>query len=220
MKANNLLLCVCLGMSVLTGRASAGTWAEVGDAGELIGTHQDPMGTGSLDTITGMLDPQNNDFVDMYCITITNPPSAFSAVTSSPFMLNFSLWLFDSNKHGVTGTQGGFLFFLPPALSSTSVPTTGTYYLAITSWEMFPYDSSGQLIWNVTRDGVEYPANGPGLANQLASWAPIGGSHPFDSYTIFLTGGSYCSQVPEPASWVLAGVCLTTLLVRRWSRGI
>jgi len=77
--------------------AVAPTHIEIGDAGNLPGTAQDPGGVGPLTSIAGTAGGGDED---MYKICITNP-SAFSATTGAMADFDTQLFLFDSTGRGV-----------------------------------------------------------------------------------------------------------------------
>ncbi len=190
--------------SILPYTALAQTWSETGDAGNLISSSQNTIGTGSLTTIKGSLTPAF-DFEDIYCITITDP-TIFSATSSSP---NTPLWLFDIAGNGVTSQEGIYLN-TPSKITGSFVSNSGIYHLAISDHDILAYNSASQDIWNSNPRSVETPPNGTGAPGPLASWSPFGASLGLGNYTITLTGASYgnCS-VPEPSSLAfLSGVGL------------
>lgn len=176
------------------------SWAESGDAGDLVGTAQNTLGSGALTTITGTLSSSpffNGDPVDMYCINIPDP-MAFSATLSPGSIQMNPLFLFNPSSMGITSQEGFYNQNGGPSRIGISVhpPAPGTYYLAIGRHDHYAFDSSFELIWQ-SEDGLEHPPNG--LAGPLVSWGPYGGEGGIGPYTINLTGVNPC-EVPEPAT--------------------
>ena len=88
--------------------ARAGTWTEVGDAGESVASAQMTIGVGSLNVIKGNL----FGFTDMFCIRILHDGTAFSATTDIGTIaqvnggsLDTMLMLFDSTGKGIVGND-------------------------------------------------------------------------------------------------------------------
>ena len=202
------------GIAVMSQGAFAQTWTEVGDAGELVGTHQDTLGTGAMTTILGNL-AVNTDAVDMYCIDIRDPLT-FSATSSSP---STPLWLFDLNGNGVT-SQEGYYLTTPSKITGSFVQTAGIYYLAISMHDTLAYNSSSLDIWNNAPRSVETIPNGAGAPGPLASWSAFGAVLGAGPYTITLTGTDYGNcMVPEPGSVAfLAGLVALGFASRRSRR--
>src|SRR5688500_9726943 len=91
-------LAILLTASFFVGTARGSTWAEVGDAGDLPGSAQTPIG--ELTTITGIASTSLD--VDLYRILISNP-STFSASVSGgdgSGLYNSALALFNQNGSG------------------------------------------------------------------------------------------------------------------------
>ena len=73
--------------ALLANPAHAVNWTEVGDAGDLLSTAQEPMGNGPLRNIYGTI--STNADVDLYRIFISDPTSFSASVTSTSG--NFSI---------------------------------------------------------------------------------------------------------------------------------
>ena len=211
---------IAMMLVLTTGTAGASmVWTEQGDAGELVGTHQTPTGTGSLDTIDGVLG--NNTFglvdvdVDVYCVYIATP-GLFSATVAlaagSPTMASIlQLWLFDSNGIGIT-SQEGFYLSTPTKITGSFVNSAGKYYLAVSDHDIVPYTALSQTIWSVAPRSIETPPNGSG-SGPLASWSPFGFQNGTGQYSIELTGTGFCCQpLPEPGTLLLAAFALAGLV--------
>lgn len=215
-------------LTALTACATAsyaqGTWDELvnglGDAGDLVATAQHTVGTGPLTTITGTLTNQglpDDDLVDMYCITITDPINFRATLSSSPGQTQYNpLFLFYPNSNGIT-SQEGFYAGTPSAIGIlVHPPVAGTYYLAIGTHDNYALNPVRQGIWTVANP--ETPPNGPGAPGPLDSWFRGGGGPGGDGpYTITLAGASYC-EVPEPASLLFSALGGALLLLRGRNR--
>lgn len=202
----------------LASAAYAGTWDEAlgpgGDAGDLLPSAHVTTGPGSLDLINGAIDPDNGDFIDVYCIRITNP-AAFTASTVGLTAMDTQLFLFDSAGVGLAmsddadAAHGGGSGIYQSAISGQFVPAAGIYYLAITPYDVDPGNSDPNYIWADSPYNVERAPDGPGAANPvLAVW----GGSAFDAgtYGIALTGAEF-HLTPEPASLVLLGLAAFAL---------
>jgi hypothetical protein len=157
---------------VLSTQARAATWAERGDAGSFLPSAQVPVGTGSLDHITGSIRrafPHADE--DLYKICLTR--RAFSATTSTGS--DPMLYLFD--RHGRVVAFNDDSIGLESQLSIPS-PVAGTYFLAIVSFANFAEDAQGNVLLA--------PGDGP-----LDHWSEQG-FHTFH-YTITLHGARPCA---------------------------
>jgi hypothetical protein len=161
-----------------------------GDAGDLPATAMTIPGAGPLTAIRGS--GGGND-ADMYAIYICDPTSFSASTSNTETNLDTQLFLFNSSGIGVASDDdnpaGGFT----SVITNTFVTTPGLYYLAITTYDKDPLDSSGNLIWNDTPYNVERAPDGPGAANPIAQWnVGAGGS---GGYLITLTG--VCRGAPS-----------------------
>ncbi len=187
--------------------ATGQIWNEVGDAGDLVGTHQVPTGSGPLTTIVGDLFVSAGPYgdVDMYCIHIDDPMT-FSATLAVGANISSvePLWLFDAGAGGVT-SQEGFYIPAPTQITGTFLPPgPADYYLAISPHDVFALNAANAEIWSFAPRTLETPPNGTGAAGPLTQWAAFGSGFPV-AYEIQLTGASYC-LVPEPAPLSLFGL--------------
>jgi hypothetical protein len=175
-----------LTIGALTLSASAQTWTEQGDAGDLPETAQS-TGSGTLSQIQGSLDV--ND-VDMYAIYITDPAN-FSASTVGGATFDTQLWLFDSDGKGVVFNDDavGTTVAQSRIDNSTGCLTgrsPGVYYLAISRYNRDATGCGDGLIWrNDPFRAVRCP-DGAEPTSRVAGWTgtTTGGV----TYTIFLTG--------------------------------
>jgi hypothetical protein len=203
-------------MALAVGVASAGTWTEVGDAGDLITTGNVTDGLGALTLINGAI-ALNND-ADLYQIKIVDE-AAFTASTKSQYGgsagFDSRLYLFDSSGFGVSFNDDDPVYGGGGStISSTFVTANGLYWLAISKYPLSPNSwTSGTwaFIWNSNPYNTERAPDGPGKLNPLGSWTGAFPSGTSVSYGIALTGAEFA--VPEPAA--LALLVLAALGLRR-----
>ncbi len=190
------------------GFASAQSWAEVGEAGDLPGTAQTPVGVGALTTITGNLLTTGD--ADMYLINIPNPGAGFEAKTSgNSTTIDTQLFLFDAAGMGVTHNDDDPLgTVLQSRISNAFVTTPGNYLLAISRYNRDP-QSAGGLIWANSPFNVERAPDGPGAGQPITSWVNTNAG---GDYQIDLRGANF---VPEPASLTLLALGGLALIRRR-----
>ncbi|HEX7879858.1 MAG TPA: hypothetical protein VF720_10635, partial [Candidatus Eisenbacteria bacterium] len=178
--------------------ATAASWSEQGDAGDLPATAQITAGAGGLTQITGSL-PSDAD-IDMYCFRVTDRASFF-AFRICAGIAEPDLWLFDQNGAGIELNDG--CMFSQTNLSAGFVPTNGLYYLAVSLSDRDARNAGGQIIWNSPSQSAPRAPDGPGAPGPLVSWG--GSAFPLGpvTYSIQLNGATFCDiPVPaEPASW-------------------
>ncbi|SFW18477.1 PEP-CTERM protein-sorting domain-containing protein [Nitrosovibrio sp. Nv17] len=206
----------------LANPAYAVNWVERVDAGNLLGTAQEPTGDGSLNNIRGLL--EHNQDIDLFKIYISNPTTFSASVTAN---FNSVLSLFDSTGLGVYGNDDAKLGDTNaglPAGHAFGPQAAGWYYLAISTDEVMPTSGSGtgpeNYIASITSE--PYTAvlgpTGPGGGSPLTGWATEGDPNlgVFESYRIRLSGVTV-SPVPEPETYgmLLAGLGLVGAMVRR-----
>ena len=112
--------------------SNAQSWAEVGDAGDLVSSAQRVAGTGALVAITGQIACCRAD-IDMFEIVI---PGAFSATVSVRFdgyVHNSRLFLFGPSLVAQTPTPSQ-----SPVVSYSAAGRPGNYFLAIAPDSMEP----------------------------------------------------------------------------------
>lgn len=175
-----------------------GSWIEQEDAGDLTFNAQDITGDGEVPGIVGILGFSD---ADMYRIDICQP-GLFSATTVNGTDIDTQLFLFDSSGLGVTfNDDAPGQSVLQSALTSTFLASSGTYYLAISTYDSDPLTEESLPIWVDGPFGVERAPDGSGAGGAFAQWE-------FDeladegNYTIFLTGVSVvgaCNGNPCPS---------------------
>jgi MYXO-CTERM domain-containing protein len=184
-----------LAVAITASGAFAQVWAEVGDAGELVGTAQ-VTGGGVLTSITGALTTGD---ADMYLITI-NTPTSFSASTVGGAAFDSQLFLFTSAGVGIAfnddaGPLQSALTVGNPLYASLAA---GQYLLAVSGFNHDP-TSAGGAIFPDSFPGIFGPT-GPGGGSPVTGWTAAGAS---GTYTIALTG---VRAAPGPASLALIGL--------------
>ncbi len=192
-----LLLCVALGM-LLVAPAMGQVWTEQGDAGDLPGTAQVPTGTGALTTINGDL-PAGD--ADMYCITI-DTPSTLDIQTCVGTTFDTQLFLFRNDGVGVGMNDDNCSLqsqITPATMSCPNAVGPGSYFIAVTKYNLDPIDALGQLLW--VAGTAEHCADGPGAANAINGWT--GTTTTGGAYQITMTSVSYCggATAVEPSTW-------------------
>ncbi len=192
--------------ALLGGVANGQIWTESGDAPDLL-PGQETQGSGALTQIDGF--HAAND-ADLYKITIADA-GAFSATTTGGTSLDTQLFLFDSNGFGVTSDDDDPNGGLQSRITGQFVPGPGTYYLAISAYNMDPSSSSG-LIWNSSPFNVERQPDGPGAGDPLESWNSSGSSE--GEYSIFLTGAEFAGTAG--LDLIINGECPGNIFVS-WS---
>jgi hypothetical protein len=202
-----LVLASVVGVMAIPSAAHAITisWAETGDAGDLPGTAQKPLGPlASLTSITGAIGSTTD--ADMYQLHVTG---LFSATTvGTPGTLgDTQLFLFDVFGRGVEGNDNTAAN-ARSTLPITFGPPPGTYYLVIAGYNVDPVSVGGLIFADTPRGNLD-TASGPGAGSPISGYT---GTSSTGTYTIALTG----VQVPEPDIVLLLGAALAlTAGVRR-----
>jgi hypothetical protein len=182
--------------------ARAQSWAEVGDAGDLPGTAQVPIGVGFITHITGTMTGNP----DMYLIHIA-PGGGFTATTETAgTTFDTQLFLFTTTGIGIAmndDTTGSAPFHSTLSGPLLSQIPAGNYLLAISVFGTEPV-SAGGLIFPDVFPGVFGPT-GPGGGSPITSWTGTGGT---GTYDILLTG-----SFPAPPS--VAVLALAAMAGRR-----
>jgi hypothetical protein len=189
--------------------ATAQTWDEVGDAGDLPGTAQVTVGAGPLTSITGTVSSGTDG--DLYQIFITGGGTFSATTVGTPgTLLDTQLFLFNGAGIGVYAnddTVGSARSTLPSGNPLT--PTTpGLYFLAITGFDRDPVSSAGFIFPNTPFQGVFGPT-GPGGRQPLSGYD--GPGQFTGTYTIALTGAEF-AVIPEPGTLTLLGASALGLL--------
>lgn len=186
------------GVVALAAVAQAGTYHEVGDAGQLPGTAQVVGGTGALDSIVGSI--LNRSDADVFRIYIADA-AAFSATVSAGTNFDSQLFLFDSagrglfyNDQSAGGNQwAGLTGFAASDFSA------GNYLLGISRWSLVPMSGS-TVTFQSAVTGVHVPA---ATTSPMTSWdflPPVPGEISSRGYTINLTGASFILVPMSPAA--------------------
>lgn len=193
---------LALSAALLAAAANSQVWNEVGDAPELP-PGQMTVGNGPLNTISGT--NLDND-VDMFCIHIDQ--ATFSASTVGGATWDTTLWLFTMAGVGVVMSDDA-ASTLQSRISNAFVPSSGDYLLAIGQFGRDARDAANNSLFL----NYGYPEAAASNTNPLDHWSgntPAGGA-----YRIALTGASYCTPVPEPATIAAVGLGLAVLGLRR-----
>jgi hypothetical protein len=198
MKAH-LIVASCI---LFVSAVRAQTWTETGEAGNLPGTAQSPIGAGTLSQIDGNInDPAEpmgagNDR-DMYVIFVDNP-AAFVATTVGGSTLDTQLFLFHTTGIGVTFSDDSGVS-TQSRLTGMFVPSPGLYLLAVAR---FDRDATGlgAEIWADTPFNTERAPDGPGAANPVDGWNGLGVTGITGAYSIFLTGVSFPVTCPTASA--------------------
>lgn len=204
------------------GPALAAGFAEIGDAGNLPATAQQPAGAGSLDSIAGTLTGPPDQDLFRVCLTGGETFSA-STVGTPGTVSDTQLFLFDRNGIGVLANDdepGGVS--LRSRLPLGAGPAAGgVYYLGITAFNDDPASNVP-----ASGDGLIFPSfpfrdvhgpTGPGGGSPLSSWTGSSGSA--GTYTIELTGTVFCtpdavcSAVPPAPPGAIVGTAGADTLV-------
>jgi hypothetical protein len=212
-----------LTMSLLANPANAIDWTEVGDAGQLLGTAQEPTGDDRLRNIYGTISTTND--VDMYRLYISNPDTFSAAVISTSGNFDSAIALFNdggyalyANDDAMLGTRNAAL----PAGHLHGPQAAGWYHLAVVPLGTPPVSGDGFTLDNHIFPNVSSPytqiltASGPGGASPLTGWVPVENMALNEEYRLRLSGVQV-SAVPEPETYamLLAGLGLIGTMVRR-----
>lgn len=187
-----VLLAACM---LVAAHAGAGTWTEVGDAGDRL-PGQTTGGPGALTAIQGTLATDAD--VDLYCVRILDPATFTVRIPCADFEAD-DLWLLNDVRVGLSANdacEAGVV-----RLTGTYVPAPGVYFLAI-SGDGADANSFLGTIWRPATVGGERAPDGPGASGSHRDWVGtpvVANAH----YTIALTGCVFCdASVPaKPTTW-------------------
>ncbi len=177
-------------------------WVEQGDAGSLIGSAQQTVGTGQINSISGTFSDGFglSDYEDVYLVTITNPTAFNITIGSGPGVPG--LFIFDINTQlGILGSQTGSIGSVSTDSSGSSITTPGVYAVAIAVNGRMPESDSGPIFNFATPSEISGP-DGNGGFIPLIFWTGTPG--PVGQYDFELIGCSF--GVPAPGATVLLGV--------------
>lgn len=214
--------------------AFAGSYAEVGDAGDIVSGLPQAVTGGPGETITSITGALGLSAgiseADAFKIYIASP-STFSASTTAfvPGSNNFDtqLFLFSLNGMGIVGNDddgvsGGSQSTIPAGTSFVSSLTPGYYILMITGSGKSPASTGGLIFPSFALGADPTGVYGPtGSGGSLAISSFGGSSNEGGAYSIALTGvTSGVSAVPEPGTLALGltGALALTVFRRRRSR--
>ena len=191
-------------MFALASSASAASYIELGDAGDLPISAQVTAGAGSLDLIKGSIGISGD--ADMYRIFITGG-GTFSATTvgTAGSIDDTQLFLFTSSGLGVYANDDANsvdIRSLLPAGNALTPLMAGLYYLAISAFDKDPVSAGGLIFPSIPFNALFGPTEvggGSGIIGYAPSFTDTG------SYTIKLTGALVSASVPEPSALFLLG---------------
>ena len=223
-----------LAFGMATASAQAQTWTKTGNPGNLPSNAQVTVGTGALETITGVFSYTTTG-AERATVNVSNPDlfaiqidgtSPFSATTlgQPSDLYDTQLFLFDSAGYGVYANDDAFDFGRGALISPDISPAPGLYYLGIASEGIVARSGTTAAtdIFNNTVDdttgatpftGLRTPRPGAG---PLSRWFLSSLDVETGYYTVALTGASFAAApnaapVPEASTWVSFG--LPALLV-------
>jgi hypothetical protein len=198
MKSANMLrwLTVAICLALLPASCSAQVWVEVGDAGELPATHQEPAGTGPLLAIEGEVSNLRDS--DLYCIFIRDPAS-FSASTINAFgtLVDTQISLFRLDGIGIAMNDDGGGTELRAELTGIPGLTQGEYLLGVSAFDRDPMSADGLIFDNTPFVALQLPI-APGGNKPLSQWTDTGFAT--GTYRVDLVGVEFC---PEPSTYAL-----------------
>jgi hypothetical protein len=191
------LLVLGLSLTVQVPNASAISFNELGDAGDLPALSQAAGVLPLLTTITGSIGSSTD--ADMFAITISHAGTFSATTVGTPgTLVDTQLFLFRFPGFGVVANDDSKLT-LRSTIPSTPV-TPGLYFLAISSYDLDPV-SPGGLIFPTFPFDQAFGPTGPGGGSAITGWQSFGGT---GTYTIALD----LTPVPEPGTLLLFGTAL------------
>ncbi|MCB9878807.1 MAG: hypothetical protein H6835_14525 [Planctomycetes bacterium] len=163
--------------------ATAQSWGEIGDAGDLPATAQVVAGTGTLTSLAGTL----ASGADMYLIEVRDS-AAFVAEITAGTMIDPIMCLFDDEGRAVVfsdDSPGSFL----PRITGSYVPAPGRYYLAIAGYGSVPIAANGLIFQGV---GFQFEPSGAGRRECITAW--LGTSSQTGTYHVSLQGAGFVQE--------------------------
>ena len=183
---------------LFAGAAAAQTHTEIGDAPQLL-FGQD-TGAGSLNFIAGALGSSAD--VDLYAITLTDFAN-FSATVNTNAGIDTQLFLFNAAGLGIVFNDDFGAGLTSALVPSAFITANGQYFLAISSYNIDPTSSAGNIFPNTFSGQIG--ATGAGAAAALSGWTGAGFVSGTGEYEIRLTGAAG-AIIPTPGAAALLGL--------------
>lgn len=215
-------LAALLAAAGLPGVAAAGPdWSEVEDAGSLAGQAQTPIGSGTLNSIMGMLSsgPQPPDLEDMFLIRIVDPANFSARILGGSW--DAKLYLMAPGPGGTAlgllanavgpGGENALLLNAATDGSGAALTAAGDYYISVCGAGDIPV-SAGGGIFNITAPGEISGPDGPGGLLPHTAWQGVGET---GTYTILLTGAAFVPSPGAVALFLAAGLAAVGRAGRR-----
>ncbi len=214
-------------VGLMSSAALANPWFEQGDAGDFpAGTYQVTQGFGPLTTIHGATNSATQDWVDSYCIKITDV-QAFYATTNSAYDSNamadwdtrLFLWDLQGNLIMANDDTPSPWSSLQSLLTDPStyphvlyndpqyIIPDECYILSITGYSNDAMDATNTAMVAFGSDFDALHGQAPGTG-PFSHWENLGAT---GEYTIALNGCTFC--VPAPGTLALLG--FAGLVMRR-----
>jgi hypothetical protein len=194
------ILAAGAGLALSAAAAHAQQWIENGDAGDLPATAQAALGTGSLQLITGTIDPSD---VDMFQIAICDSAN-FSATTVGQTTVDTQLFVFDASGVGVVSNDDTLGSGTQSTIPTGYVLNNGVYYIALSVYNRDPVSAGGTIFDPPAFTAVQ-PPNGPGATQPVSGWQ--GTFTPSGPYGILLTGACFIDPAATGACCMTDGSC-------------
>lgn len=232
MAEKRFLAWLLLGLLLAIRPASADSWSEVGDAGDLPATAQVAQVARFLTRITGTIDPWCPTppcDVDLFRVYLSGSPFSVLATSVDSCCLDPILYLFDESGLGVManeecGADCDPLYSYPGVafLEGEALPP-GFYLLAVSvgcvdAPSARPFSVAGYVFPELCNSYFLHPPISPGGDQPLSGWdfegAWIGSEEFYGDYRMDLVG----VRTPEPAGGGAAAAALAALLLLRARR--
>ncbi len=210
-------------LTLASGRVLAGPdWVEHNDAGSNLGTAQQTLGVGMINSISGTLGGSSlaPDFEDMYLIRVLDPLTFSMSVVGADF--DAQIFVFNVTLAGEAfgllandNTAAGNM----PVVTHLSTDGTGAklglagvYAIAISGAGRVPISRTGPIFNFASPTEISGP-DGPGGLNPHEDWTGIGQT---GGYTIHTTGvGFYDTPAPGSATVLALGALIAGRRRRR-----